>query len=125
MRLSPREQEDSCQSWRVPPHHLVQGTPIFLVPGTSFVEDNFSLDQGGGGRRCQKESNALHLLCTLCLLLLQQLHLRSSGIRSQRLQTPALVQPPHCTGEETEAQRGKLTCPESHSRENGRARTQI
>ena len=76
MRLSPWEHKDSRQSWRVPPHHLVQGTPIFLVPETSFMEDNFSSDQGGGGRRCQNESNALHLLCTLCLLLLQQLHLR-------------------------------------------------
>ena len=35
------------------------------------------------------DSSALHLLCTLCLLLLYQLHLRSSGIRSQRLGTPA------------------------------------
>ena len=34
--------------------------------------------------------SALHLLCTLFLLLLHQLHLRSSGIRSQRLGTPAL-----------------------------------
>ena len=33
------------------------------------------------------DSSALHLLCTLFLLLLPQLHLRSSGIRSQRLGT--------------------------------------
>ena len=32
----------------------------------------------------------LHLLCTLFLLLLHQLHLRSSGSRSRRLRTPAL-----------------------------------
>ena len=32
----------------------------------------------------------LHLLCTLFLLLLHQLHLRSSGIRSRRLGTPSL-----------------------------------
>ena len=32
----------------------------------------------------------LHLVCTLFLLLLRQLHLKSSGIRPQRLGTPAL-----------------------------------
>ena len=36
------------------------------------------------------DSNALHLLCTLFLLLLHQLHLISSGIRSWRFRTPAL-----------------------------------
>ena len=35
----------------------------------------------------------LHLLCTLFLLLLHQLYLRSSSIRSQRLGTPAPHQP--------------------------------
>ena len=35
-------------------------------------------------------SSTLYLLCTLFLLLLYQFHLRSSGIRSQRLETPAL-----------------------------------
>ena len=35
-------------------------------------------------------SSTLHLLCTLFLLLLYQLHLRSSGVRSQRLGTPDL-----------------------------------
>ena len=36
------------------------------------------------------DSNALHLLYTLFLLLLHQLHLRWSGIRSQRFGTTAL-----------------------------------
>ena len=36
------------------------------------------------------DSSALHLLCTLFWSLWHQLHLRSSGIRSQRLVTPAL-----------------------------------
>ena len=36
------------------------------------------------------DSNALHLLCTIFLLLLYQVHLRSSGIGSRRLGTPAL-----------------------------------
>ena len=29
---------------------LDQQCPTFLAPGTGFVEDNFSMDQGGGGR---------------------------------------------------------------------------
>ena len=33
-------------------------------------------------------THELHLLCTLFLLLLHQLHLRSSGIRSRKLGTP-------------------------------------
>ena len=36
----------------------------------------------------QDDLSTLHLLCTLFLLILHQLHLRSSGIRSQRLGTP-------------------------------------
>ena len=37
------------------------------------------------------DPRALHLLCTWFLLLLHQLHLRSSGIRSRRLENSALV----------------------------------
>ena len=37
----------------------------------------------------QDDSITLHLLCTLFLLLLHQLHLRSPGIRSWRLGIPA------------------------------------
>lgn len=36
------------------------GTPIFLVPGTSFVEDKFFLDQGG-----VRMSQALYTYCAL------------------------------------------------------------
>ena len=42
------------------------------------------------------DSSTLRLLCTLFLLLLHQLHLRSSGIRSWSLGTPAL---PHSPGD--------------------------
>ena len=54
------------------------------------MEDNFSTD--GSGYWFGDGSNALHLLCSLVLLLLllHQLHLRSSGIRSRRLGTPTL-----------------------------------
>jgi len=63
-----------------------QWSPIFLAPETSFTEDNFSRDLGW----LRDDPNALHLLCTLFLLLFPQLHLRSSGIRSWRLGTHAL-----------------------------------
>ena len=47
-----------------------QQFPTFLTPGTGFVEDNFSMDRGGGGWWLRDASSALHLLCTLFLLLL-------------------------------------------------------
>ena len=64
-----------------------QWFPTFLAPGTSFMEDKFSTAWEREGW-FQDNSSALHLLCTL--LLFHQLHLRPSGIRSQRLRTPAL-----------------------------------
>ena len=45
----------------------------------------------GVGGWVREDSNALHLLCALFLLLLHQLYLRSSGIRSWRLKTPFLM----------------------------------
>ena len=68
---------------------LWQQFPTFLAQGTISVEDNFSMDQGGGGGWFLDDSSVLRLLCTLFLLLFHQLHLRSSGIRSWRLGTPA------------------------------------
>ena len=60
---------------------------------------------GGGGVGWgwfEDDSSALHLLCILFLLLLHQLHLRSSGIRSWRVGTPALgylgLWEPSCLG---------------------------
>ena len=55
-----------------------------------FHEDNFSMNLGKGRGWFGNDSSALHLLCTLFLLLLHQLHLRESGIRSQRLGAPEL-----------------------------------
>ena len=69
---------------------LKQQSPTFLAPGTSFMEDNFSRTGVGVGGQFQGNSSALHLLGTLFLLLLHQLHPQSSGIRSQSLGTPAL-----------------------------------
>ena len=57
------------------------------------MEDNFSMEGGGMGGNgfgmIQVHSRALPSLCIL-FLLLHQLHLRSLGIRSQRLGTPGL-----------------------------------
>ena len=53
------------------------------------MEGNFSTDRVGR-EWFGYDSGTLHLFCTLFLLLLHQLHLRSSGIRSQRLGTLAL-----------------------------------
>ena len=62
--------------------------PNFLAPGISSVEDSFSMDWVRGW--FQDNSSVLHLMCPLFLLLLYQLHLTSSGIRSWRLGTPVL-----------------------------------
>ena len=50
------------------PFLLEQRSSAFLAPGTSFVEDNFSMDEGGECFR--DDSSTLYLLCTLFLLLL-------------------------------------------------------
>ena len=49
-------------------YSLIKRSPKVLAPGTSFMEDSFSMDQGGG--HFQDDSSTLHLLCTL----LHQLH---------------------------------------------------
>ena len=58
------------------------------------MQDNFSMDQGGANGMItimvyQDDSSTLYLLHSLflLLLLLHQLHFRSSGIRSWRLGT--------------------------------------
>ena len=38
-------------------------SPTFLAPGTSFMEDNFSVDQGWG--MVQDDTSILHLFCIL------------------------------------------------------------
>ena len=73
-----------------------------LVPNLFGTRDqfcrNFSMDRVRGVGVVCDDSSELHLLCTLFLLflfllflfLLHQLHHRSSGLRSQRLGTPAV-----------------------------------
>ena len=64
-----------------------------VIPNSFGTRDHFhgrQLFHGGRWRWFKDDSSTLHLLCTLFLLLLHQLHLRSSGIRSWSLGTPAL-----------------------------------
>ena len=77
------------RGWVFPLH---QWPPTFRHQGAVWRKTIFAWISGWGrwldGFRVSP--SALHLLCTLFLLLLHQLHLRSSGIRSQSLGTPAL-----------------------------------
>ena len=67
---------------------LKQWSPAFLAPGAISRKTVFSQTGIGVGGQSQDDSSASHLLGTL--LLLHQLHLQSSGIRSQSLGTPLL-----------------------------------
>ena len=104
-----------CKPWRprlrglplphlhpcLPYHRAV--VPSCLALGTSSMEDNFSMNKGWGvgGRRGAGEGEEeggmvlgwfkyIISIVNLFLLLLHQLHLRSSGIRSQRSGTFAI-----------------------------------
>ena len=66
--------------------HVEQQCPTFLAPGTCFMEDNFFPWTGGWGEQFLDDSSTLHITLVIqFLLLLHQLHFRSSGVRSQRL----------------------------------------
>ena len=69
--------------------HLEQPSPTFVESGIVFMEDHFSMDPGRGW--FQEDSSTLFLSRTLFLL--HQLHIRSSGIRYQRLGTSDLEDP--------------------------------
>ena len=108
--LSPRVCSDSCPLSRwchptisssvTPFSSCLQSFPasgafpmsrLFASGAQSIAPSAWALDlpQTGVWGRYQDDWNALHLLGTLVLLLLQQLHLRSSGIRSRRVKSPA------------------------------------
>ena len=77
------------------------------VPGRQFFH------RWGRGWRCfRDDSRALHLLCTLFLLLSHQLHLRSSGIRSQKSGTPT-VNYQQCSSSLAEVRKKRITKQES------------
>ena len=65
------------------------GPQPFWHQGPVLWKTMFSMDWRGR-RRFGDDSGGLYLLCTLFLLSLHQLHLRSSGIRSCRLGTSGL-----------------------------------
>ena len=81
--------------------------------------DNFSTDWSGGW--FGDDSSALHLLCPLFLLLLHQLHLRSSGVRSQRSGTPAIMYHQPCFAHEETKVRGDYMTFKDHTAPGGRA----
>ena len=71
--------------------HHCQCSLTFLAPWTSFVGANFFSRTGAWGMFSGDSSALLiYLLCALFLLLLHQLHLRSSGFRPWRSGTPAV-----------------------------------
>ena len=81
-------------SWPSPSEGIAEHSPelwfpTFFIQGTNFVDGSFC---GQGGGWIWDDSSALHLWCTLFLLLLHQIHLRSSGIVFWRLGTPVLEQ---------------------------------
>lgn len=65
-----------------------QQPSTFLVPSTSFVKDNFSMDQSGGWDGLgMSQAHYTYWALLFQLLLLHQLHLGASGIWSWRWRT--------------------------------------
>lgn len=91
---------------------LAQRSPTFLAPGTRFLGNRFSVHQGWGDRFGMIQ---VYLLCSLFLLLLHQLYVRLSGIRSQRSGTLVLGQ---LSQEVSWTKTGRLGCGLEH-RGNG------
>ena len=82
-----------CLIWSYLLNHT-QWSQAFWHQGQVSWKTIFPL-MGGARRWFWDDSNVLHLLWTLFLLLLQPLHLRVLGIRSQRLRTPAMQHRPY------------------------------
>ena len=66
---------------------LKQQPSTFLAPVTWFVENNF-FHRPVWREWFWDDSNALHLLCTLFLLLLHRPHLNNQGLRTPGLKRP-------------------------------------
>ena len=97
----------------LPPLPLKQQSLTFLAPETDFKENRFSMDWGGvmiwGWFKC------ITFIVTLFLLLLHQLHLRSSDLRSGRLGTPALKHPATSVQSEVEFSPSRTLFPNAYN----------
>ena len=65
-------------------YDLRRWSPTFLAPRRPFSHSPGGREMVSGGLRC------ITFIVTLFLLLLHQLHLRSPGIRTKRVETPVL-----------------------------------
>ena len=81
----------SSLAWRIPWTEETGELSFIVSQSQTRVSIHAHKGWWGEGEWFQNDSSTLHLLCTLFLLLLHQLHLRSSGIRSWSLGTPALA----------------------------------
>ena len=77
-----------CHRAALPPHSRAAVPNLFWCQEPVSCSPVFPWTIGKGW--FGDDSNTLHLLCILFLLLLHQFHLRSSGIKSWKLGTPAL-----------------------------------
>ena len=77
-----------CHRAELPPHSRAAVPNLFWHQEPVSWSPVFPWTVGEGW--FGDDSNTLHLLCILFLLLLHQFHLRSSGIKSWKLGTPAL-----------------------------------
>ena len=65
-------------------HYLKQQSSTFLAPGTGFVEDSFSMDMGED--KIYFWIIQAHYI--YCVFYFYYYYIRSSGMRSQRLEAP-------------------------------------
>ena len=88
-----KRQHISSLAWRIPWTEEPGELSFIGLQSQTRVSTHAHMGWRGEGEWFRDDSSTLHLLCTLFLLLLYQLHLRSSGIRSWRLGTPNLSHP--------------------------------
>jgi len=86
-----KRQHISSLAWRIPWTEEPGELSFIGLWSQTRVSTHAHTGWRGEGEWFWDDSSTLHLLCTLFLLLLYQLHLRSSGIRSWSLGTPALA----------------------------------
>ena len=96
--MKPKQLQNWCRSWKKWQDFFFRWKPVkwkarsavpnLFGPRDQFCGRQFSTGWGGAWGGFWEDSGALHVLCTLFLLLLHQVHLRSSGIRCRRLESP-------------------------------------